>query len=1397
MNQVTRNTLSRHALSLAIGGVLTLSASATFAADADRQVADGTVVTVPAGSIETVGDYAHALEAISGGAIIATDTDLVTHGYRAEGIFADGAGSVVSLNGGSIGVDGIDASGGLARNGGALNVDGTAITVSGNVVHGMAAFSGGQVTVRNSTIDASGRTAHGVDARDAGSHLQISDSAIHMTGDNASGMFVDAGGLISAERVAVHTEGNTSYGALLGSGSLQMRDSSIRTDGDYASGVLATSGARADLIDSTINTAGSFNAGLHAGSNSVITTSGVTVGTSGSTAIGILASGADAVITFNGGNIQTTGTSSDGARVSNDGHLEIGRDASGNGTRIQISGDNARGAWIDKGTARIDGATIQIDGGRGTGIVGAAGVVTSNGGDALVTNTTITTTGYWGDGVDVEGDSSMTVVDSSIHTTGDNAKGAVAYDGNASLVLDNVTIRTDGATARGVVGSGLASNVAMHGGSITTTGASSKGAQAVSGAALQLSQLTIDASGTGVQAADASRADMSEVTVLTHEGYAHGVEATGSDALVTGSNVRSTTEGEHAYGLRANNGGQVDLDQVTIATGGVYAHGVVADTAGSSLKVGHADIATVSDVSMGARAVDGGLVDISAARLTTHGNGAYGLDAMGDGAVLRADNVSVETFGSNFGGTTASAVVAEWGGQLDISNADLTTHGVSSIGLLSQVSGTLGDADTVLNASKVQVLTSGDNAFGAMACSLVVGAGDACASPTHSGMASDGARALLNITDSSIRTIGTGSHGLYAYGPAGAALTATGSQVLTTGNGAHGAVAEFGADLQLIDTQVRAEGAGSVGADVIGSTLGMAGGTLYSVHDSAIRSAGGDITLAAAAQVGAGNGVFLEQVGDDASRVRMQDRAVAVGDIVFGSGASAAATTLQLSGDSAWVGKTSDVVEDLSIASGARWQMTGDSQVGQLSLDNGIVAFAAPTTGDFKTLTVNGDFTANNGLLLMNTALGDDHSATDKLHVLGNTAGTAAVAVNNVGGLGGETQDGIQIIQVDGRSDARFDLAGRAVGGMYEYFLYQGGKTDPNDGDWYLRSELDGTADPKPEPCLTNPAAPGCDGGIIKPVLRPEVGAYLANQAAAVGMFQHAMHDRLGEPNLVERLRQDDVRGSSWARIEGGQTQQRTGLEQLDVRSDRSMLQIGTDLIRWGSEGRGQLGLMAATGKTRSSVVSNATGYQAQGRVDGTAAGVYANWFAHPAQGTGLYVDSWVQRGNYRQKVQGEALAEERLRARSLTGSVEAGYAWLARSTERSRFLVEPQLQLTYTDYRSDDHVEANGTRIETALAGGLTTRLGVRAYGHANVDSGNRVQPFVTANWYHQQRGNAVSFDGDAINGAAPQDRYELKAGAQLQLGGKWTGWGQLGVQRGEGNFRDVAAQLGLKRAW
>ena len=61
-----------------------------------------------------------------------------------------------------------------------------------------------------------------------------------------------------------------------------------------------------------------------------------------------------------------------------------------------------------------------------------------------------------------------------------------------------------------------------------------------------------------------------------------------------------------------------------------------------------------------------------------------------------------------------------------------------------------------------------------------------------------------------------------------------------------------------------------------------------------------------------------------------------------------------------------------------------------------------------------------------------------------------------------------------------------------------------------------------------------------------------------------------------------------------------------------------------------------------------------------------------------------------------------------------------------------------------------------------------------------------------------AAAPSGDARAGVGlrvdlPRDRYDLRAGAQLQLGERWRAWGDLGVARAADGFRDVSAQLGL----
>jgi len=103
---------------------------------------------------------------------------------------------------------------------------------------------------------------------------------------------------------------------------------------------------------------------------------------------------------------------------------------------------------------------------------------------------------------------------------------------------------------------------------------------------------------------------------------------------------------------------------------------------------------------------------------------------------------------------------------------------------------------------------------------------------------------------------------------------------------------------------------------------------------------------------------------------------------------------------------------------------------------------------------------------------------------------------------------------------------------------------------------------------------------------------------------------------------------------------------------------------------------------------------------------------------------------------------------------------------------------------------------IDGENAGGFSTRVGLRLYGQANV-GGNRVQPFLEANWLHVDGDNALDFDGERLQGGVPSRRVELKAGAQLQLGGHWSAWGDMGVQSGSGCYRNLGAQLDLRRSW
>ncbi|WP_313419566.1 autotransporter outer membrane beta-barrel domain-containing protein [Stenotrophomonas sp.] len=554
------------------------------------------------------------------------------------------------------------------------------------------------------------------------------------------------------------------------------------------------------------------------------------------------------------------------------------------------------------------------------------------------------------------------------------------------------------------------------------------------------------------------------------------------------------------------------------------------------------------------------------------------------------------------------------------------------------------------------------------------------------------------------------------------------------------------------------------------------------------RSVRYDITVANGSQLSGGDGHLLLVRPDGTASGEADvhftvDDARLAGDITFDTSRVSGNLDVVLRNKAQIDGRFANVTT-ASIDSDSTWLLTGDSNVGQFTLGNtGTVALGNGST--FNTLTVD-TFTGNGGTLLFNTQLGDDTSATDKLIVSGDTSGQANVRVLNAGGAGAKTDKGIELIRVGGASNGQFDLQGRAVGGQYEYFLFK----DATNGGWYLRSELATV----PDPCVVDPTLPECqpidpvdpvDPVDPTPVLRPEAGAYLANQFAMDQMLRHSWRDRQGSSITAE----EGVRG--WARVDANQSKLGAVDDQLELRVDRSRVQLGADLGVF-AEGRGRVGVMGTLAQSSAISRSLLTGYSAKGKVEGGALGVYSSWTTDA-----LYVDASVQRGQFRNRVQGESLAEERYDSDIWQSALEAGYRIGIGQIGNTTLHLQPELQLVYTDASIDRHTEANGTVVRSLGDSGLSGRAGLRLQGEGHSTAGASVSPYVVANWYRDGASNGMAFDDEALKASVPRNRYELNAGARVDFRSGLSAWGGLGVMRGDHGYRETTANLSVAYKW
>lgn len=542
-----------------------------------------------------------------------------------------------------------------------------------------------------------------------------------------------------------------------------------------------------------------------------------------------------------------------------------------------------------------------------------------------------------------------------------------------------------------------------------------------------------------------------------------------------------------------------------------------------------------------------------------------------------------------------------------------------------------------------------------------------------------------------------------------------------------------------------------------------------------------DITLRNGAELVAGNGVLIDiqpTTGTPALKVHADvdvSNSQLRGDIRAGAGATG---SLALRDNASLVGGMTGAI-DVALSQGGQWQLNKNSDVASLTVENGGVV-ALGDGSAFHTLNVAGNFTGNGGTLAFNTVLAGDDAATDKLIIGGDTSGTANVRVNNVGGAGAQTTQGIQLIQVGGASNGQFNLAGRAVGGQYEYFLFKGTGAD---GNWYLRSQLP----TQPDPCDVDPTLPECNPDTPDPVLRPEPGAYLANLQAAQTMFRLGYHDRHAGQNS----------GRAWARVDGSRNGFDAVSRQLDIHGNSQALTVGADL--WRHESGSSVGVMLSSGNATSNSTNELSGYYARGKVKGEALGIYGTWRggngADPY--AGFYVDGSVQRAQFRNRVEGIGLAAERYDSRAWQGAVETGYAFRVGGASNGGLYLEPQLQVGYSRWDSNRHTEANGTVVGAENANGMFGRAGLRLSGVTRWGNGAaEVQPCLAANWLHTRAESQIRMDDEVVDARIPRSRGEFSGGASVKFSNGIGAWGGLSLQRASG-YHQTSAQVGVSYSW
>lgn len=483
---------------------------------------------------------------------------------------------------------------------------------------------------------------------------------------------------------------------------------------------------------------------------------------------------------------------------------------------------------------------------------------------------------------------------------------------------------------------------------------------------------------------------------------------------------------------------------------------------------------------------------------------------------------------------------------------------------------------------------------------------------------------------------------------------------------------------------------------------------------------------------------------------------------------------------------------------------------GQLvTLNNrGMIEMNSTNASTTDTLTVNGNYIGMGGGIALQSVLGGDGSASDKLVVSqGTIQGSTAISVTNVGGAGAATlQDGIQVVLASNGASggaSAFTLAGPVSAGAFQYRLFKGGVTPGTAENYYLRSTVPVTPPdpvivvPLPSPGPDEPPLPPNPGITPIPIYRPEVPIYAALFPAAQQIVQGMLgtyHERMGEQTQP----QSDPLRAGWGRVYGSSSRQRfAGTVSPTLNSSISGFQVGSDLF---------------THSTDDGQVLHAGFFVGHSRLRGDIKGFNGGWQDNDAGSTTLRGDSlgaYLTLIGTHQAYLDVVLVGTRLdghnasdrgvkmktRGHNVSASAEVGRPFQVTP----HWVVEPQAQLIVGKTRLDsqnDGISDVAYKADTTV----TTRLGVRLRGDYHV-SGMPLQPYARANVWHTAGGkNTVTFaDVTDIDTEQKSTTLGVSLGANLRVAPGVSLYSEVGFNRNldSNAFNGRQGTLGLRMSF